>query len=750
MTEQERIYEHKNLESVLEEIERQIARNSAKAESYLNSQIEANKSMWEDVQDPTDLDDVAIMKQYIDAIKYIARTREFYNYLIKKLNKMKYSPYFGRIDFKEDGTAKSEKIYIGISNLEDEQGDIMVYDWRAPVSSMFYDYETGAAQYNSPSGIISGEVELKRQYKIGNGKIEYMFDSNLKIDDEILQEILSKSVDNKMKTIVTTIQREQNRVIRDEDHRLLLVQGPAGSGKTSIALHRVAFLLYRYKDTITARNIVIFSPNQVFSDYISGVLPELGEENAFRTTFFEYALRNLDNSYMLEDMNDQMEYLLTTGYSKEYDIRVEAIKLKGSMEFKHIINKYVSYFEKEGFNFTDLKLGNNVVLSKDKLYNLFVNDYNFLPIIKRVEKIKNRFEYLLKPLEKKRYAELLEEAASSGKYVDKNEMKAKCRLIVREEVKPLYDSLNRMTEFNIYDLYKQLFKKPDIYKKLNNGRLPDNFEEISRFTVESVESKTLYYEDVFPLLYLKGLIGDIPVKPDIKHVIIDEAQDYTPMQYDIIKQLFPDSSFTMLGDLNQSINPLLNVGTYENISDIFPDKKGATIKLSKSYRSTREIAAFCHAILDEKNDVDFVQRPGKKPVIIKCEDEDDIARHIEVELEQIKKRGLRSVAVICKTNVQSRNLYQKLRKNIDIHLITKDDAKFNKGVVVVPSYLAKGLEFDIVFIYNAGEESYKDERERRLFYTACTRALHELNIYYTREITPFLKNIDRELYEEKY
>ncbi len=747
MNENERLYEIEKLKTVMFEIECQIQKNSDKVENYLNYQIEANKLMWDEVPAPSDLDDIAIMNQYIDEIKVNAKTREFYLQLVKRLLRMKRSPYFGRIDFKETGEVAESEIYIGIANLENGSGDIIVYDWRAPVSSMFYDYETGEAQYKCPAGIITGEVTLKRQYKILDGKINYMFNSNIKIDDEILQRILSKSADNKMKTIVTTIQREQNRIIRDESHKLLMVHGPAGSGKTSIALHRVAFLLYRYKDTISPENIVIFSPNQVFSDYISNVLPELGEENTYRTTFFEYAQKNINKTYNLEDMNDQMEYLLTAG-GKDYNTRVEAIKLKSSELFKNALDKYILYMKKEGFKFCDIVFGGKIVISESELSDLFRKDYAFLPIMKRFAKIRQRFNYILKPFAKERYEEILEENANSGKYVNKKEMKARSRITVKNEMQPLIENINKMTSINAYELYYNLFRNMVSFKSLLSGVIPDSFNDICRFTLNSLDKKNLYYEDVFPVLYLKGLLGDIPSMSSIKHVIIDEAQDYTLMQYEIIKQLFKNSSFTMLADLNQSINPYLNIGAYKNIAMVFNDIKKINIKLNKTYRSTREITAFCNSMLDVGEEVEYVNRPGKKPAIIECLDENSIADLIKKDLFKEEEKDINSTAVICRTDSESRRIYQLLKKYPKVHLITKDDTKYSTGIVVVPSYLAKGLEFDRVIVFNAGSGNYISEQERKLFYTVCTRALHELYIYYCGKITPFIEGISKELYNE--
>ena len=314
MDQKEWSYESERLERVLTETLVQLENRRNSTERFREDVKDIQRQMTEDVnltlQSLTDLEGAAQANQYLAEMKRQVQKYQHSDMLARRLERVYANPYFGRMDFQEDGDPKAEQLYLGIATLVDEKtGEYLIYDWRAPVSSMYYDSETGGAFYSAPMGTIEGNILLKRQYRIVGGEIDLMFDSSLKIDDDILQEILSRSADNRMKTIVTSIQREQNRIIRDDSHRLLVVQGAAGSGKTSIALHRAAYLLYRYKDTVKADNILIFSPNKIFNDYISSVLPELGEESILQTTFWDYAYNMLPDRYEKEEQSDMMEYI---------------------------------------------------------------------------------------------------------------------------------------------------------------------------------------------------------------------------------------------------------------------------------------------------------------------------------------------------------------------------------------------------------------------------------------------------------
>ncbi|MCQ1528288.1 RNA polymerase recycling motor HelD [Lutispora saccharofermentans] len=732
--------ENEWLENVLKEARKQLSEKRDFNKKLKKEAIDTQRELWQEmgsVSIANELDQIVDFLAFIDVLKMQKRSHEFTKKLQEKYKKMILSPYFGRIDFIENGDENAEKYYIGIANLINDRYDILVYDWRAPVSSMFYDYEIGEASYKCPEGIIRGKVTLKRQYKINNGKIEYMFDSNLKIDDEILQEILSKSVDNKMKTIITTIQREQNKVIRNEEYKNLIVQGPAGSGKTSIALHRIAYLLYKHRENIGPQNIIIFSPNQIFNDYISDVLPLLGEDNMLQTTFKEYMHNTLGGELKKEDYCDMMEYILASKDKPAYQKRIRNIKYKSSMEFTDVLKKYVSYVGKVDRNFNDITFRDKLIISYMDLHELYYKDYFQLPLKRRLQKLRERVLFLLEPYEKERIKEVMDELDDSESYINKAEIVKKSRVIVKGEMKDIYSEIDRITKFDLVDIYKKLIENLELFCESSDAE--KEIDEIKSYTLENLKAQQLYYEDQPPLLYLMGALGDLPKTSEIKYVIIDEAQDYTPLQYEIFYQLFNHASITMLGDLNQSINPFMNVGDYQNISHIFPQDNTCLMNLTKSYRSTMEITKFSRMLLNKESTDESVERYGDKPIVLGFPREEAIKEKILEDIKIYKGKGYKSIGIITRTKKEANEVYRFLKDKVQVKVIISDDEGYLNGAVIIPAYLAKGLEFDVVLIYNAGNENYCCEEERLLFYTACTRALHVLCVYYSGKRTPLLQ-----------
>ncbi|WP_027626335.1 RNA polymerase recycling motor HelD [Clostridium lundense] len=735
--------ENEWLLEVLKEVKKQFDEKHDFKEKFKKDAIKTQRQLWQDVGSVSvtnGLEQIVDFMEFINTMKIQKRSHEFTRKLEEKYERMLLSPYFARMDFVEKGNEKAEKYYIGISNLIDDNFDFLVYDWRAPISSMFYDYEIGEANYKCPEGTINGELTLKRQYKINNGKMEYMFDSNLKIDDEVLQDILSKSADSKMKAIVTTIQREQNKAIRNEEYKNLIVQGPAGSGKTSVALHRIAYLLYKHRDKITPENIIIFSPNDIFNDYISNVLPQLGEGNMYQTTVKEYMHKALGSELKKESYCDMMEYILDSRNKFSYKKRMKNIKFKSSMEFMDILKKYVAYVEKLNRNFVDIIFRDNLIISSKELEELFFKDYAQLPMKRRLQKIRERILFLLEPYEKHHIEETADELRDSGHYIDEEEIKELSTARVKDELKDIYYEANRMTKFDLLDIYKKLFENLELFLSSSNTEYDGKkIGEIKSYTLENLKAGKLNYEDQPPLLYLKGALGDLPKTSEIKYVIIDEAQDYTPLQYEIFYQLFNHADITILGDLNQSINPFMNVGDYNNISHIFPKDNTCIMNLTKSYRSTMEITKFSRRLLNKNITDECVERSGDEPLLLGFSDEEAIKARLIEDVKIYKDKGYQSIGIITRTAKEAQEVYSFLEDRVPVKVIIKDDDEYVSDTLVIPAYLAKGLEFDVVLIYNAGDENYICEEERLLLYTACTRALHVLCIYYSGKETPLLK-----------
>ena len=735
--------ENEWLQDVLKEVKKQFDKKHNFKERFRKEAIETQKQLWEDVGSVSvinGLDQIVDFMEFINTMKIQKRRHEFTRKLKEKYEKMLLSPYFARIDFTEEGKELPDKYYIGISNLINDDFDFLVYDWRAPISSMFYDYEVGKAGYTCPEGVINGDLTLKRQYKVNDGKLKYMFDSNLKIDDEILQNILAKSSDSKMKAIVTTIQREQNKIIRNELYKNLIVQGPAGSGKTSVALHRIAYLLYKHREKIGPQNILIFSPNNIFNDYISDVLPQLGEDNMCQTTFKEYMHKALGNEIIKEEYCEMMEYILSSKNEDNYNERIKSIKFKSSKQFLNILKEYVIYLEKKNRDFKDIIFKGALIISSKEIQELYFKDYVNLPLKRRLEKLRDRILYLLEPYEKNRVGEVAEDIKNYGSQNDETEILKQSKSVVKNEIKSIYSEIYRMTDFNIIDIYKELFENLESFSNLIISEYDDEYiNEVKFYTLEMIKSKKFNYEDQHALLYLKGALGDILKISEIKYVIIDEAQDYTPLQYEILYKLLNNASITILGDLNQSINPFMNLGSYTNILDIFPKDETCIINLTKSYRSTIEITEFSKKLLSNNVNYECVARRGDKPIVLGFSDENNINEQLLKDIKTYKEKGYKSIGIITKTIKEAQDVHNFLKDKVNVNALLNDEDEYVNDTLVIPAFLAKGLEFDVVLIYNAGDENYDCEEERLLLYTACTRALHILRIYYLGECTKLLK-----------
>lgn len=745
LNEKEWEIETKRLDELCNKISTLIKDKNKTMDEYKEDVIEIRRSMWDNTAHVLsgEFDESVEILQYINLMKQEEKSHQHTLEQIKKLEKMIESPYFARIDFVYDEFDEQEKIYIGMFSLIDnETMEILIYDWRAPISSMFYEYELGEASFNVQERTISGNVKLKRQYNIVKSKLVYMFDSSIKIDDEILQEILSKNADDKMKNIVISIQKEQNKIIRDEDTRVLIVQGAAGSGKTSIALHRIAYLLYRQKDEgLKSKNVAIFSPNQIFNDYISDVLPDLGEENVHQTTFYEYARSYIVPEIKLESVHDQMDFMLSQSKdSHQYKLRNSSIAGKSSMEFLEILDNYLNLLNEHYNFFEDIRFNKTLVISKGDLEKLYNYDYkNFTPI-KRLQKIRDRVNYLLRPLTGARLRQLMKQV-EEGEDQEFN-IKQVSRGMLHVELKNLRTKLEEMTEINTYKLFIRLFADKEFFRSLS-GKLNNTLsEELLEYTADYLNNNKMHYEDIAPYIYFKGMLEGTLHIADIRHVVIDEAQDYSYLQYQIIKRLFKYASFTILGDVNQAINSYMHTADYTTVSEIFSGYGANIMKLEKSYRSTKEIWQLSEHVLSSSSNKQPINRSGEKPLLVKVENKKKMKKYVLQKLQELSDQGMKSIAVICKTAMQCEELHQSVKTDLKfVNLITSESSRLTAGTCIIPCYLAKGLEFDAVIIFDASYDSYDGEELRKLMYTMCTRALHKLTILYSDKITSLLENV---------
>ena len=588
------------------------------------------------------------------------------NYL-QRLFRIQNKPYFGSIRFKEEGSEEEEdNIYIGITHVEDKL-DYYVHDWRSPICSMFYDYETGPASYKAPSGIIKGNIIKKRQYIIEDAELKHIFDNDLNISDSLLQEVLAEESSDKMKNIVNTIQEEQNKVIRNTEDKNLIVEGIAGSGKTSVALHRIAFLLYRIPN-LTSSNVVVFTPNKVFSEYISNVLPELGEDNTYDMTFYDLLCQNINEYKDIENFTDFISRYYK-GNVDNYDI----IKYKQSDEIIKDIDSYINnLLSTIKFN-NKLEYDNFIEIDTEELNNMLNYKYNRFPLFERIKEISKR-------IASNNYE-------GSTKNASSIEKKLKELLNIKLDLKDIFNNF-----------YQSKYSK---YK-------------------DKVNDKYLYYEDACIFLYIKSLLVGFNTNHVIKEIVIDEAQDYNKLQYLIIKKTFKTSNYTILGDTNQTINPYYKYDSLEELTSIFESSKYIT--LTKTYRSTGKIIDYTNKILG-LNHVTAIRNDKASDIIFRNNiTKNDFLTDIN-NLKTISK----SIAIITKNDKEAEKVYNMLKDDLDIMLID-GFGHIKRDLVVVPSYVAKGLEFDSVIIYTDEDNKYQ-EKDKYLFYVACTRAQHNLIIY---------------------
>ncbi|OMD46869.1 helicase [Paenibacillus borealis] len=721
--------------------------------------VDMRKDFWEEVtvnfSSPDDLGETSTsLRQQAQILNERERHHLQSSKALKKYKKLVVSPYFGRIDFSETPDGEVEKIYLGIGSLMEDNGSFLIYDWRAPISSLYYDGAPGPAAYDTPGGLVSGKMELKRQFVIDDGVIEVMFDTGVTIGDELLQQVLSHSADDRMKSIVATIQKEQNAVIRNDKSRMLVVQGAAGSGKTSAALQRVAYLLYKYREVLQADQMLLFSPNPLFNSYVSTVLPELGEENMQQTTFQMYLEHRLGHEFQLEDVFSQTESLLNTPDGPEASVRREGIGYKSSVAFLDAIRRYVNLLEHESMQFKPLMFQGRAIVGKDEMEQQF---YSYDSNIKLANRIDLMTGWLLKKIAafsmEERSAQWVEdqiELLDSSEYQRAYQMMRRkggghnesfddfdteksllARYIVSQRLKPLRGWTKRGRFVDVKGLYSRLFTERELMETLNNSNtLPEVWDEICRQTLQSIGANELAYEDATPFLYLKELSQGFRTNTLIRHVIVDEVQDYSPFQLEFMRRLFPRAKMTVLGDLNQAIYAQGEVlGDLAGLVSIYGEENTEVISLTRSYRSTYEIVEFTRAMIPGGERIVPFNRSGEAPQLTVVESEPQLLASVEQDILNLHAEGYHYVAVICKTAEESARVHAGLQNRLPVRLVTKETPNFQKGTLVLPAYLAKGVEFDAVIIYDGSAERYGRESERKLFYTACTRAMHLLHIY---------------------
>ena len=667
--------EKEYLKQIISFLKKVIGNTDASVKDHVDTLAEYKDYIWSN----KDIDPHEIRSMRESILNHFALGESVIN-KHKRLTKILAIPYFGRIDFLEKKeNSKVMPIYIGIHTFYDpESRATLIHDWRAPVSSMFYDHELGEAGYRSPSGEIKGEISLKRQYRIRGGKMEFMIESALTVHDDILQKELSSNVDDKMKNIVATIQREQNQIIRNEDIRTLIIQGVAGSGKTSIALHRIAYLLYTFRDSISSKDILIISPNKVFSDYISNVLPELGEETVPETSMEQILSGVLEHKYKYQTYFGLVNELL----EKPSSSLIDRIAYKASFGFISELDKFILHIENTYFKAADVKLTKYITIPAPFIEEQYLR-FNRYPIRRRFDAMA---DYMLDML-KIQYAFTVTTAG---------------RNLLKKEIRLMFAGNNDI----------QVYK--DFFKWTNN---PGMFRMRKGHTLE--------YSDLAPLAYLHLALegnGNQPFR--VKHLLIDEMQDYSPIQYKVIQKLFPCRK-TVLGDAGQSVNPY-GSSTAETIQKSLTASE--IVKLCKSYRSTFEITDFAQKI-HPNAELEPVARHGEKPQILQFGSAVEELSGIMGLISTYRKSGYKSLGIICKTEQQARKMADMLKSYAnDISFLSSQSSAFVQGIVITSAHMAKGLEFDEVIIPQTDERNYRSEIDKSMLYVAVTRAMHRLTL----------------------
>ncbi|HFK1762841.1 DNA helicase UvrD [Bacillus wiedmannii] len=631
-------------------------------------------------------------------------------------------PYFGRLDFQEDGKEDVMPIYIGkVGVSHKDTMKPIVIDWRAPVASMFYSFTGGdeLAFYQSPDGLVEGDVYLKRNISIRKRELERVVDTYVKGNedvshaDDFLLYRLGENKDNKLKDIVSTIQSEQNDIIRAERNLPLLIQGVAGSGKTTIALHRLAFLIYEYREQLEAERMIVFAPNSLFLDYISSVLPELGVGNISQTTFADWALRMLDDSVKLKQTEEKLKEAFSINRDEE---KVMLGKLKGTLEFKSFIEERMVQFEKELVPTSDFEAWDKAIIPIEDIKKWMQVEYKHYPLKKRRERLVGRM---------KRWIEI-----ELKKYGETNEKK----LLKKEATKRLNTYMKFWPKMSSLSLYSSILKSKEILEVLP--------EDLVKETEKNCRKKEVYVEDLPALIYIHHRITGIEIGQKFHHVVIDEAQDFSPFQVYVLKEITLGNSFTILGDLSQAIYDYQGIEDWSAFKEVFQET--GYYELTRSYRSTKEIIEFANEIIKNAEIpvglATPVFRSGEKVKVIHVEDQ---FNEIMKTLKHLQNEDVKTIAVIGRTDDECRDIYEKLTNaGLAVNVIEADQSKYEGGISVVPVYLAKGLEFDAVLLIDVDEEHYKNTKhDAKLLYVGCTRSLHDLWIFHSGEASPLIKGL---------
>jgi len=721
----------------------------------LDATEEYRRIYKENIKDAmTELDYLDSSQSYINIIlntKFMETAEKNFD----NLWKVKDKPYFARVDFKKKGNDTTDNLYIGKTSLMRAEDEVpLIVDWRSPIANIYYEGRLGEVSYDTEVGTEEGEVLLKRQFTIEDGKLESILDIDITTNDSFLQSALDANVDNRLKDIASTIQAEQNRVIRSDMAKALIVQGVAGSGKTTIALHRIAYFIYTYGETFDPENFMILAPNKLFINYISEVLPELGVEDVKQTTFIDFMVELIGNKYKLSNQNETLMKLIKGDTYKETELLKWLISFKGSLELKNIIDGYVKDIEEDFVPAMDFRLGDYIMISYEEIKKMFMEDFGYLPLYKRIKELKttlnNRVKYRKKEAleeteqfynskidilratmeeteeRRQQIVSLIDERDNSLK-----EIKSKAQTLLKKY-------LSNFPSKDLFEYYANLVtNEEELLKYSKNNLTNEQAKYLAKKSKELLDKKKIELEDYAPLAYMKHKILGFDKSIRINSVVIDEAQDFSLLQFYVLKNILKTNMFTILGDISQGIHSYRAIDTWEEVIDkVFGEEDTNYMTLVQSYRTTVEIMDFANEIIKKLNNDRIVLakpviRHGDKPVIHSFKIKEDLVNELDHKIAEMKKHNYKSIALICKTTEECESLKKMLdkRKNIKTKILTEKEERYEGGIVLVPSHLAKGLEFDVVFILSIEEKFMANDLDIKLLYVAATRALHQLFIF---------------------
>lgn len=696
----------KDIEFLVEEKKLEEVSNILNEEmlSYINKRkfvtqyiLDYRKNAVEEYKDDEDK-----LIEYFDHERYVKE--QAFTTIDKKLKELtilKESPYFGRVTFNDLEFDQKDTLYVGRFGVTPEGSyEPVIVDWRAPVASLFYHGSLGEASYTSPDGPIKCDIEGRRQIIVKKGELKGVFDSAIDVKDDILQMVLSNNSSDKLKDVIMTIQQEQDEIIRKERTSNIVVNGVAGSGKTTIALHRVAYLLYNYRKELEDK-VLILGPNGIFMEYISQVLPSLGEVGVKQETFASFALKEMDSELYIMSFDKYLEKILSE--DKEF---IEDAKYKNSYEIIEDLDNLVKEMDKDYFHVEDVKYFGDLVISKEEIEEMFNKHYEYMPLFRRSEKIKRIILSKIKDKRDEKVWELNEELRKEKEkltpeelLIEENNLEFRRKLRIREIVKEVMDSRAKL------DSWISREDVLDIYDRFNGNK--------KEYTIN----------DLAPILYLAIKLEGKKATKDYRHVVIDEAQDYSPLQFKVVRELTGTKYFTVVGDVNQRLIKYSDLAPMMELGKIFDDVNPDIYNLNKSYRSTYEIMEYANKYLDEDRIIPIV-RHGKPVEEIEFHNNEELSESIIESLKEFSNEGLESIAIITRDKEELEKVYNLISNKVHLVKFDNEDILYKGGNVIIPSYFAKGLEFDGVIIVDNG--SSKDENEDLIKYIMSTRALHRL------------------------